>query len=223
MNRIAFRVLACVGVLAPALASGCAAHRSESAPITISDDSLVRLEEARVLVKRAIAAEKAGHDDEAIALYRESLQHSRSLPVASNNLGLLLMKRKESMEAAAMFLQAADASPSDPRPYYNVGVVYDSEGWSEKALDYYLRSLDRDPQYLDSLRGAGKCVVLLQRADQAALDRVHTALLLEKDTKWRMFFEREQVRIEGRLSAERQMRADLASPPSHPRREAAEQ
>jgi tetratricopeptide (TPR) repeat protein len=143
--------------------------------------------------------------------------HSQNLPVSWNALGLLYMKQTNYMEAQRMFLGAADVSPMDPKPYYNVGVVYDRTGWSEKALEYFLKSLDRDPRYLDSLRGAASSVLLLQRADQGALDRIHTALLLETDPAWRSFFEREQLRLKNSLDDERKMRAEFGVPPT-PRR-----
>jgi len=193
---------------------GCGGARSNT--VIIHDDSDTRLAEATALARRAQVAQKAGHDEEAIDLYRQSLDHSRTLPSVWNNLGLLLMKRKDYMEAADMFRAAADVSPTDPKPYYNVGVVYDLAGWGDRALEYYVKSLDRDPRYLESLRGAAKSALLLQMADEACLERVRTALLLEKDPKWRAFFEREQVRIDGRMANERLMRAEV-TPRTQPR------
>ncbi len=204
---LGFGLLCAMGAL-----PGCGSHRGGT--VVISDDSDQRLSKAMELARRAQDAQKAGRDEEAIALYRQSLDQSRTLASVWNNLGLLLMKRGDRMDAADMFRAAADVSPTDPKPYLNVALAYDEAGWSERALEYYIKSLERDPRYIDALRGAAQSARLLQMADEACLERVRSALLLETDPKWRAFFQREQLRIEGRMSNERLMRAEVT--PSTP-------
>lgn len=197
-----------MGAVVGALALGAAGCRSSS-NIVIKDDSAIRQDEARRIALQAERAQVAGKKDEAIALYRKSLEQSQDLYSVWNNLGLLLMERKDYMEAAEMFKSAADLAPTDPKPYYNAALVYDTVGHSEPAMQFYVKSLERDPRHLNSLRGATRSARLLQIADGPALERVRTALLLEKDAKWREFFEREQLRIEGQIAQEKLLKSEI--------------
>ena len=60
-------------------------------------------------------------------------------------------------------------------------------------------ALERSPNYLPALRGAIKASHLLGEADEKRLTQVRRALMIETDPTLREFFEREQVRILGRL------------------------
>jgi hypothetical protein len=78
----------------------------------------------------------------------------------------------------------------------------------EDSLRYYDIALERSPNYLPALRGAVKAAHLLGEADERRLDQVKRALLIETDEQWRTVFERERVRIVGRLELDRRARRD---------------
>lgn len=180
--------------------------------VVIRDDTEARVAEAERLGREGERLQRAGKIDEAVSIYQKSLAMSRNVYPVWNNLGLIYMERKEYMNAADCFKSAADLAPTDPKPYYNAGLVYDRAGHAERALEYYAMSLSRDPNYLEALRGAGRSARLLQLADTEALRRARTALLIEKEPKWRAFFEREQYRIAGRLEQERLLRGEIPKP-----------
>ncbi len=136
---------------------------------------------------------------QAIAQYRDALRISSEIPEAWNNLGVLLMEEQDYLAAADAFSFAMDQSPKDPRPCENLGLVYAKTGWSNDALKYYDLALERDPNRLPALRGAIKSAHLLGLGDAKDLARVKRALMLEKDDSWRAFFQREKLRIQGRL------------------------
>lgn len=190
------------GLLAVSLAAGCA---KQAGTVVVPDDSAVRVERARqhaVLGERAL---DAGRTDEAVVHFQRSLQESTNLYSVWNSLGLIAMEREEYQDAAQMFLAAANLAPTNPTPYYNVGLVYDRAGHSQRALEFYQRALEVDPRHVNSLRGALRSARLLQLADERSLRNVRTALMLERDAEWRAFFEREQLRIEGQLAEQRSM------------------
>jgi tetratricopeptide (TPR) repeat protein len=110
------------------------------------------------------------------------------------------MEKENYSDAAEMFKSAADLAPEDPRPFYNIGLIYQKAVYDEKALEYFLKSLERDPKYLPSLRGAIVSGKRLDISDEPSLSRVRTALLIETDPQWRRIFQAEQFRIEGTMS-----------------------
>lgn len=183
-------------VLVCAAAGGC---RSGSNVTVVKDPGPGQRARATELAVQAQRAQKAGQTDKAIELYQKALAESQDLSLVWNNLGLLYMDKQNYIDAAEMFKYAADLEPRDPRPHYNIGVIYQRQGYPEDALDYFGRSLKRDPRYLPSLRGAVTMAKLMDRSDDESLERVRTAIMLERNPQWREIFERESLRIRGTL------------------------
>lgn len=156
--------------------------------------------------RKAQKARDRGKDEEAAKLskvaieqYRRALSLSADMPEVWNNLGVELMHVQDYLGASESFNMAMQLSPTDPRPAENLGLVYHRTGWVEESLRYYDMALERSPSYLPALRGAIKASHLLGEADEKRLEQVRRALLIETDPTLREFFEREQVRILGRL------------------------
>lgn len=200
--RVGLGVAVMVAAGVGAVGGGCASHRATE-PVVIKDNAAPQLGEAQRLATEALKQQKLGKTDKAIELYQESLQHSQDLPLVWNNLGMLLMEKGDYMDAAEAFNSAASLRPDDPRPYYNVGIVYQKANWQTEALEYFVRSLERDPRYLPSLRAAVAVGQIKVLTDEPALKRVRTALLLETDPTWRKIEETEQLRIENELKGKR--------------------
>lgn len=192
-----WRGVCVLAVLCAGALSGC---KHSGGPTIVADDSNIRTTEARKLAGQAQQEYKAGRVDKAIGLYQKSLEQSRDLFFVWNNLGLLLMEKENYSDAAEMFKSAADLAPEDPRPFYNIGLIYQKAVYDEKALEYFTKSLERDPKYLPALRGAIISGKRLDVSDEPALNRVRTALLIETNPQWRKIFQTEQLRIEGTMS-----------------------
>jgi tetratricopeptide (TPR) repeat protein len=198
-------------LVAAALLAGCNSG-SKSKTVTIIDDSAVRASEAKDLAAQAQREAKAGNTDKAIDLYQKSLERSHDLFYVWNDLGVLLMEKENYTDAAEMFKSAADLATGDPRPYYNLGLIYQKAVYDEKALEYFVKSLERDGKFLPSLRGSVIAAKRLDVTDEAALQRVRTSLLLENDPQWRKIMQTEELRIEGSLARNKQ---GVGFPPSH--------
>ncbi len=190
-------VLACAVMMAGVVTgSGCKNRQRRQAAAAAAQHDLagaVRLSE------QAERAMKRGRTDEAIALYRESIAASPELAPAWHNLGMLLMEKKNYIDAVEAFKVAADVAPMDARPVYMMGLAYHQQGWDEKALMYFERALDRSPNYIPALRGAVRAGKRLDLADRAALERARRALAVDDDETWRIIEQREALRIEGVL------------------------
>jgi tetratricopeptide (TPR) repeat protein len=193
-------------MVAVACAAGCKSHQA-TAPKTayISDNSgdADHMRKALALASEAEAAWKAGKDDRAIELYQQSLAQSQDLALVWSNLGALLMKKENYLDAAEAFKSAADLSPNDARPFYNLGVIYQRTHWEQTALEYYIKALERQPNYLFALRGAVGTGQMLVVVDDDALKRARALLMIETDPQWRRVAETEQLRLENELKTRR--------------------
>lgn len=195
----------CLACAAALLAAGCGSapsRRAAAAPAPARDG------EANRIALQAQRAQREGDLDRAVELYRQSLRVSDNLPATWNNLGMLLLVRGQYIDSVEAFKRSADLSPTDPRPLHNIGVAYSRAGWEQKAMENYLMALERDPRDLKGLRGSIGSARMLGIADEASLERVRTALMLDTDPDWRRVYEREQSRIDGELKARKRRSAE---------------
>lgn len=182
----------CLTVL---LAWGCASNNN-----SLSDDLAERQSQARKLAIQAKRAQDAGNTDRAIATYQEALKLDGEMGAAWNNLGTLLQEKKEYQSAATAYRRAADLSPTDPRPYENLGLLYREANWREDSIRYYEMALERDPDSLPALRGFAMSAKETARADEVTRERLRRAMMVEKDPKWREEFRMLLLRVEAELS-----------------------
>lgn len=185
------------GALAAIVLAGCAGGHRTSPP---SAPSVARTYESNRISRLAQQAQAEGDDERAIELYRRAIAVSADDAAAWNNLGGLLIRRGRYLEGVEACRRAADLSPTDPRPLFNVGQAYAEAGWHQKAFDYYVQALERDARDVRSLRGAIGSGKMIGVADEAALERVRAALMADTDPDWRRIYESERTRIEGELS-----------------------
>ena len=189
--------LACVFVAA-ILLGGC----NSTSKSQIEIDSAERngqMAKGAALAREAAINQRNGNAALATRQYRDAVTLNPELPAAWNNLGILLMNQQDYLNSATSFRRAADLLPTDPRPFENLGLCYRSAGHARESLEYYTRSLERDENWLPSLRGGILSAMELQEVDEVLLERIDRALLLEKDAAWRLEFERYKLRVQGEL------------------------
>lgn len=209
------RPLLLLGVVLAAggLVPGCTSTPRRPSTIDAMTSAAERMGQAReaalaagATAARADAAREKERTEQADRLslqavneYREALLIANDMPDAWNNMGVQFMHLQDYVAAAEAFTIAMQLSPTDPRPCENLGIVYDRTHWAEESLRYFDMALERSPNYLPALRGAIKAAHLLSEADEKRLEQVRRALMIETEPAMRDFFEREQLRISGRL------------------------
>jgi tetratricopeptide (TPR) repeat protein len=177
--------------------SGCGERARDLSQLTGED----RRGEALVISRDAERLAAMGKTDDAILRYQEALSISGDLAGAWNNLGELYMRRGSYADAVSAFGVAAGLTPSDPRPVYNTGLVYQKVGWAKDAIDHYAEALKRDENMQEALRGHAVAADMLGRADDKTLEYIRRGLLRETDPEWREFFERQRFRVEAEMRA----------------------
>ncbi len=188
--------LLCAAAAAVSLGACSAQPRNE---VSALDTRAISAAKARELFSQAKAAQKAGELDRAIDLYKMSLANNPDLGAAWHELGLTLMKRGKDVDfvqAGQSLKQAADLLPTDPTPYRNLGLLYQSRGFEAEALQFFESSLVINPYDVDSLRGAARSGKVLHKSDPATLDRLKRAQMIETDPAWKDMITRERIRVE---------------------------
>jgi tetratricopeptide (TPR) repeat protein len=152
--------------------------------------------EALSLFRQASQLHEDGEFEKALVKYRESIEKDNTIFAAWNNMGQLLMQQKNYADAVAAYKIASDLQKTDPRPDYNIGLAYQTIGWADESYDHFQRSLDRDSNYLPSLRGAVRSAEMLGIGDQNVLEFIRNGQLRENDDQWREYFDRQRFRVE---------------------------
>lgn len=151
--------------------------------------------QAVAFARLAEEAQRDGRDEDAVRYARQALVLREDLGGAWNNLGVSLMRLQQWIAAVDAFRRAAELLPGDPRPYENLGYLYRERGFGEDAIRNFNSSLERDPYWLPSIRGAVVSAKALLRSDEDGLERVKRGLLVDDDPKWRKIYEGERTRI----------------------------
>ncbi len=217
-------LVALAGIAALPLA-GCNASRPALPAGETPQQISGQIDKAAALTRDAQRLENIGRDREAADKYREAIGIYRELPVAWNNLGRLMMKESNNLAAAEAFKTAAELSPTDPRPVHNLGTLWESLGYLDDAARWYGEALQRDENYLPSLRRVAIVEEIRNKPDATTLERVRRALLIEQDPWWKDKFRRDRLRFEDLINTSKTdpmskvdpiYRPDPATPPPTP-------
>jgi len=185
---------------------GCSSHH----PVQYAPQTPENHRQAVEFKDAAEQAEQAGNYDKAIELNHRAIALEPDMGAAWNNLGLDLMHRAQPddfVNAAQAFKKAADLMVTDDRPYQNLGVLYHDRGFADESLRYFALALERNPNSLESLRGAVAAAKSLYKSDEAGLARLNRGLMIETDKQWRQIMEFEKMRVQTDL-------AERAKPPT---------
>lgn len=176
--------------------SGCNAGPRRGLESEFGADRAMRLVEAQRLAERA---ERTDDYEEQERLLRDAVSLFPQYSPYWTNLGTALAHQNDYGGAGEAFSMAANLDPSDPRPSYNHGLLYLKRGWPSLALEHFERALDRDPRYLNALRGCIQTRKLLREFDVTMSDLLDQAVLVETDEDWLRYFRRQRVLVRGEL------------------------
>ena len=175
---------------------GCGSSRAN-----LKGDVQADLRRALEHAKRGESLRKAEKYADAAEAYKQSLAAKSDLGAVWVNYGVCLMEVGDFMPARDAFLKASDLLPADPTPFENLGTLYHLRGYDDKALEYYKLSLEKDANWLQSLRGSVLAAKNLRIADEGCKDRLDRAIMLEKDAKFLSMMQTERFRVEAALKA----------------------
>lgn len=187
--RVAIVALACAALLT----GGCQQKVRLGVESGLAADDAKRLAQA---VEIAARADRERDPERAADLYRDAVTTYREFPSAWNNLGLVLMKQEKYLQAAEAFSTAAELDVSDPRPVYNLALLWDRRGYVREARDLYAKSITRDDSFLPALRGGIRADSLLNEGSTQTLDWLKRALMLEQEERWQKWMRLQKARIE---------------------------
>ncbi len=183
--------------------AGCSSSSKRSTADKMMDEinpaiAYAQRQKAEAIEHYNIASElhAEGKNIEAIAEYRKSLELNQKFYPSWNNMGQLLMSEGNFNDAVSAFRIASGLELEDPRPEYNIGLVYQKLGWEEDAFEHFQTALEREPHFIPALRGIIKSANALGLGNEQIMEYIRTAQLHDSDEAWRDYFRKQHYRVQ---------------------------
>lgn len=220
------RVLLALWALSSSFVVGCsAAPKGQQARTGAAEEAQRLVAQEREQFDRGVQlaqqAERVlarGDSDRAIELFTQATAAYPDLAPAWNNLGILLMHRKDYALAEDAFNAAARADLLDGRPHMNRGILYMNRSYIREARDAFNLALERDDSLLGALWGSVRADVDLGTESRATLERIRALTFRTSDEQATQWLLRQRLRIESKLQG-----PSAGSTPSTPSPSPAEQ
>ncbi len=192
--------LLAAGVVLPTIGCSSSSTRSGSNNINEIDPAMAYARQRHVdALEHYNTASQLHLDDkpdEALAEYRIALELDNKLFAAWNNMGQLLMAEGNNQQAMNAYQIASGLEPTDPRPEYNIGIIYQKLGWAKDSYEHFEMAIARDANYLPALHGVIRSAEMLGIGDAKILNYIRNAQLRETDDQWREYLSTQHYRVQ---------------------------
>ena len=107
-----------------------------------------------VLCNLGIICAKTGRDEEALSLFKKTINLKPDFSIVYNNLGLIFTKKQKNNEAIKNFLVALKID-QHTKTYFNLALVYEKIGKIKQAIENYKLALKIDSKNAEALCNLG--------------------------------------------------------------------
>ncbi len=116
----------------------------------------------------ALSHSLAGHDTEAIAEYRKTLELKPDVYQANLNLGILLLRSKQAEAAVEVLEKAQQAKPREPRPVLYLAEALLGAGKNDRAGEQFEAALKLNPKSAEAELGLAHALARRKQLAEAA-------------------------------------------------------
>ena len=121
-----------------------------------------------------------GENDKAIALMREAREENPTDITLVRAEAEMVYKMGDIARYDELMQQVLQFDPSDPEPYYNIGVVAATSGNPAKAIEFYKKAIELKPDYTSALVNLG---ALILRDEMKIVDEMNSLGMSKADSK----------------------------------------
>lgn len=104
--------------------------------------------------------------EKAIGYYKQVIEKFPDYTEAYNGWGSILLNQGKDEEAQALYEKCLEINPEFKWALYNLGVLYEKKD-PRKAIEYYKRTIEKDPNYAIAYYGLGNVLEGLKEEDEA--------------------------------------------------------
>lgn len=158
-----------------------------------------RVLEAQLAKRNRAQTESLAHYREAVKAYeKEDVTKAReylnkAIAAYDRNaqawmlLGLIKNEEGKAFEAASHFHRVSLLTPDRYEPIYNIGIILESFGCYDQAIDAYQGALKLSPNQLEVMENLARCYVRTNRNLEEAKSLIDRSLQYETRPQWRQW------------------------------------
>ena len=121
-----------------------------------------------------------GENDKAIALMKEAREENPTDITLVRAEAEMVYKMGDIARYDELMQQVLQFDPSDPEPYYNIGVVAAASGNAVKAMEFYKKAIELKPDYPSAQVNLG---ALILRDEMKIVDEMNSLGMSKADSK----------------------------------------
>lgn len=170
-----------------AVVAGCASPEADAArrlESKLADRDATR-RQVTAIVQDALNALAKDEHDRSAELALRAIEIDDGFADSWLILGLVRFQQDRLQDAAVALQRAADLAPSNPIPRYNLGIVFETAGLYDRAIEAYESALRLAPDDLYTIENLARTYVRAKQSFPRALELVQQALQREYREHWR--------------------------------------
>ena len=110
---------------------------------------------------------QVSHWQSSVTLFEHTIRSTKNNQLAHNNLGIALLERGRTQEAAAQFVEALEIKPGNSTALFNLGLTMKRLGEIEEAERYFSRALEENPNLVGAHNNLGIILEEQGRSEEA--------------------------------------------------------
>ena len=151
--------------------------------------------EAQKLNDQGLRLLEKGKLEDAEQKFRDAVSSDLYYVPAHNNLGTVLLQRNKHYEAAWEFHCAAKLMPHASEPRANLGLLYESLGRLDRAIEEYEATLEIDPANITAMRHLARAYVKVERKDSRLKSLLEKLLAIPDGGQWDYWVRGQLIRL----------------------------
>lgn len=151
--------------------------------------------EAQRLNDEGLRFLEGGKLEDAEERFRDAVGSDLYYVPAHHNLGTVLLKRNKYYEAAWEFHYAAKLMPYASEPRANLGLLYESLGRLDRAIDEYEATLEIEPNNVATMRHLARAYVKAHRKDDRLKNLLEKLLGIPDNGPWDYWVRGQLIRL----------------------------
>lgn len=163
--------------------AGCNSS-SKTKDDTPQNSSLRQSELSMQLTTEALDLLEQGQTELAEAKLKAALEADLTNALAHNNLGKIYFAQKKYYQAAWEFEYAVRLQPDRAEPRNNLGLVFETVGQTDDAVDYYRQAIDLAPKNADIAGNLARAKLFRGDRDPQLKQLLQLVAMKHQDETW---------------------------------------
>lgn len=166
----------------------CGCQQSSDNPRKVIAEAIskrqTRFSESMRLYEFGLKQYRASNLDQAENYLQKAVTQDERNSHAWMALGLVEFKKDRLFDAAYAFHKASRIEPSRYEPLYDIGILYETIGRYDQAIEAYEKALHLAPNQVEVMENLARCYIKTNQKPERIKELIDKAILSEERPQW---------------------------------------